>query len=109
MNSSYFFLVLAIVSEVIGTTCMKLSIGFSQIMPSIAMAVFYILSLTSLTIAVKNIDISVGYAIWSGLGTVLITIIGTVYFKEVITISKMISILLIVIGVVGLNLNNSHQ
>jgi len=103
---SWFYLVLAIILEVAGTTAMKLSEGFSKIGPSIAMIVFYIASLFALTLALKKIDVSVAYAIWAGVGTSLIAIIGIIYFKEPLTLIKAISIALIIIGVVGLNLSS---
>ena len=105
---SWVYLTIAIIFEVIGTTAMKLSDGFTKLIPSIAMAIFYIASLAVLTLALKKIDMSIAYAIWAGVGTSLITIIGIIYFKEPITLIKTISVLLIIIGVVGLNLSNSH-
>jgi len=103
--SAWLSLILAISFEVAGTTMMKLSDGFSKVGPSIAMFIFYILSLSALTFALKKFDVSVAYAIWSGLGTALITIIGFIIFKEAVTVTKIVSILLIIIGVVGLHLS----
>ncbi|MBB4285781.1 DMT family transporter [Roseospira goensis] len=97
----------AIVLEVMGTTSMKLSHGFTRLWPSIGVVVFYGASLTLLTLALKKLDVSVAYAIWAGLGTALIAGIGVVYFGEALTWVRAISILLIVIGVVGLNLSGS--
>ncbi len=73
---SWFYLILAIILEIIGTTSMKLSQGFTKTLPSIVMFIFYILSLISLTLALKKVDVSVAYAVWSGLGTTLIALIG---------------------------------
>ncbi len=103
----WIYLVLAIVLEVAGTTNMKLSQGFTHIVPSILIFVFYGLSFFFLTMALKRIDVSVAYAIWAGLGTALIAAIGFIYFKEVVTGIKLMSIALIVIGVVGLNLSGA--
>ena len=103
---SWVYLAIAIIFEVAGTTAMKLSEGFTKLVPSIAMGVFYIASLFALTLALKRIDMSIAYAIWAGVGTSLITVIGIIYFKEPITLLKTISIALIIIGVVGLNLSN---
>lgn len=102
---SWFYLVLAIILEVSGTTSMKLSQGFTKMLPSVFMFVFYILSLVSLTLALKKIDVSVAYAVWSGLGTTLIAIIGIFYFKEPSSVIKILSIGLIILGVIGLNLS----
>jgi len=103
--SHWFYLIIAILLEVAGTTSMKVSDGFSRLMPSILIFVFYGLSFAGLTMALKRIDVSIAYAIWAGLGTALITVIGLAYFKEPATLIKLISIGLIVIGVIGLNLD----
>ena len=103
---SWFYLILAIIFEVAGTTAMKLSEGFSKIGPSIAMMVFYIASLFALTLALKRVEMSIAYAIWAGVGTSLITIIGIFYFKEPLTLLKTVSISLIILGVVGLHLSS---
>ncbi len=102
----WFFLFLAIIFEVLGTTSMKLSEGFTKIVPSLGMLLFYLLSLAALTIALKKIEMSVAYAIWAGVGTALITIIGLFLFKESLSLLKIISILFIIIGVVGLHLSS---
>jgi len=101
----WLYLVLAILLEVSGTTCMKLSQGFTKVVPSILLFVFYTLSLGMLTLALKRIDVSVAYAVWSGVGTALIATIGVLWFKEPATAFKLISIALIIVGVVGLNLS----
>lgn len=100
----WLYLVLAILLEVSGTTCMKLSEGFTKSVPSILLFVFYSLSFGMLTLALKRIDVSVAYAVWSGVGTALIATIGVLWFKEPITALKLISLALIIGGVVGLNL-----
>ncbi len=105
--AGWFYLFVAIVLEVIGTTCMKLSHGFARLLPSIGVAVFYLASLAGLTMALKQIPVSVAYAVWSGLGTAFITIIGFWYFKEPVTAIKLFSIVLIVGGVTGLHISSS--
>jgi len=104
----WFYLILAITLEVAGTTFMKLSEGFTKTAPSVAMFVLYILSLTALTFALKRFEVSTAYAIWSGLGTALITAVGIVLFKESVSVVKILSIALIIIGVVGLQLTTEH-
>jgi len=88
---------------------MKLSAGFTKTIPSILMFVFYLASLAVLTLALKKIDVSVAYAVWAGLGTALIATIGIVYFHESATLLKIISILLIIAGVVGLHLSGAKS
>lgn len=103
-----FYLTVAILLEVAGTTCMKLSNGFTRLLPSVLMFVLYLFSIISLTLALKKIDVSVAYAVWSGLGTALIATVGILWFKEPLTALKIISIGLIIIGVAGLHYSNSH-
>lgn len=101
---NWLFLVLAILLEVAGTTCMKLSQGLTKPGPSVLVFVFYGLSLSALTFALKRIDLGVAYAIWSGLGTALIALIGILWFREPVTALRLTSMGLVVLGVVGLNL-----
>lgn len=101
----WMFLITAIVLEVSGTTSMKLSEGFTRFWPSIFIFVFYALSFTALTVCVKQMEISIAYAVWSGLGTFLIAIIGAAYFKEPMPLIKILSLFLIVVGVLGVNLS----
>ncbi|PJI08410.1 MULTISPECIES: DMT family transporter [Clostridium] len=103
---SWVYLFFAIIAEVCGTTLMKKSNGFSEIRYAVIMLIFYVLSLSMLTLALKKIDISVAYAIWSAVGIVLIVIIGFIMFKEPINLYKVLFIGLIIIGVIGLNLTS---
>ena len=102
---SWFYLILAISLEVSGTTCMKLSDGFAKTTASLLIFVFYGLSIIALTLAVKHIDISVSYAVWSGLGTGLMAVIGIVWFGEPLTSLKAAALALIIVGVVAVNLS----
>ncbi len=72
----WILLVVAIVLEVVGTTNMKLSEGFSKLVPSVLVLFFYALSIVALTFAVNRLDVSVAYAVWSGMGTALVAMIG---------------------------------
>jgi small multidrug resistance pump len=92
----------AILLEIAGTTSMKLSQGFTRTLPSILLFVFYALSFALMTVAVKRIDMSVSYAIWSGVGTLLIALIGVLWFREQLTPVQVGSMALIVAGVIGL-------
>jgi len=94
----------AILSEVIATTCMKLSVGFTRWLPSTLMFVFYSASGMFITFAIRWIELSIAYAIWAGLGVVLTTFIGIMLFKETVTTVKMISTVMIICGVLGLYL-----
>ncbi len=105
----WFFLLFAILSEVSGTTSMKLSEGFTKLAPSIMAFVFYGITLASLTMALKKIDVSVVYATWSGLGIAIVSIIGVLWFKEPMNTAKLISLVVIALGVIGLNLSSGVQ
>lgn len=106
---AWILLIVAIVFEVAGTANMKLAEGFTRLWPSVLLFLFYGLSFGCLTLALKAIDVSVAYAIWSGLGTALIAGVGVVWFKEPVTALRLVSIGLIVIGVIGLNLGETSH
>ncbi|WP_242445311.1 DMT family transporter [Chromatium okenii] len=80
-----------------------------QPLPIALMLAFYVLSFLALTLALKKVEVGVAYAVWSGVGTALIAIIGIVYFREAVTLLKFFSILLIILGVVGINLAGSSH
>lgn len=96
----------AILFEVSGTICLKLSDGFTRLIPSLAILPFYGLSLTLLTFVLKTIPVSTAYAIWAAVGTGLVAVIGIVAFREPVGAVKLVSLVLIVIGVVGLHLGD---
>lgn len=104
---SWLYLLMAIVLEVSGTTCMKLSEGFTRAPFAWCMFGLYALSFTALTFALKQIPLSVAYAIWSGLGTAIIALLGVLIFREAITPFKLIGIVLIIAGVVTVNLSGT--
>lgn len=99
----------AIVLEVSGTISMKLSNGFTKLIPSILIFVFYAASFAVLTLALKKIDIGVAYSVWAGVGTALIAVVGILYFKEPLSALKVFSIFLIIAGVIGLNLSGTKH
>lgn len=105
---SWLLLTLAIVLEVAGTTCMKVSDGLTRVGPTVGIAVFYLASFACLALALKRLDVSVAYAVWAGLGIVLVSVIGVVFFKEPMTAWRAACIALVLLGVVGLNLS-SHS
>jgi len=103
VNQSWAVLSVAILFEVAGTTCMRLSESFSRLVPSVLIFVFYAISFALNTLVMRTLGLSVVYAVWSGVGTVLTAIIGFMYFKEPATAVKMVSAGLIVIGVWGMH------
>jgi small multidrug resistance pump len=109
LSEAWTLLAIAITFEVMGTTCMKLSQGFTRPVPSVAMFVFYAMAFTCNTMAIKTIDLSITYAVWSGVGTIATAFIGIYYFKEAATALKMVSISFIVVGVFGLHAASRMQ
>ena len=102
----WFLLLIGIIAELIGSTCMKMSHGFTKLYPSILTFVFWAIGLTIFLFALKKFDLSFAYAIWAGLGILGVSIIGIIYFKEPYNLLKIISILLIVIGVIVLHISD---
>jgi len=104
--TSWYCLIIAIVFGALGTISLKLSNGLQKLKPSLYLTVFYTISFVALTIALQYIDISIVYAVWSGMGTLLVAIIGVLLFKESISIKKIISLFLIIVGVLGIHFAN---
>jgi small multidrug resistance pump len=94
----------AILAEVIGTSALKASDGFSQLLPSIVVIVGYGVAFFCLSLTLRQMPIGIAYAVWSGAGTALIALIGVVLYKQRLDMPAMIGIALIVIGVLVLNL-----
>ncbi|MBC7660802.1 MAG: multidrug efflux SMR transporter [Chitinophagaceae bacterium] len=101
---SWLFLAIAILLEISGTACMKLSESFSRLWPSLALMICYVLSSVFMTLSLRTIPLGVAYAIWSGVGTALAVAIGVALFGEQVTPMKLVSAGLIVIGVIGLRI-----
>lgn len=101
----WIWLFAAILLEVAATVFMKLSNGFTKVGPTVIMALLYGISFFPLAIALKKMDVSVAYAVWSAVGTALVTLLGMFLFKETVSLTKVFAIALIILGVVALNLN----
>lgn len=99
----YGYLLLAILFEVIGTTMLKLSNGFTNILPSIGVIIFFGLAFTLIVFALKTVPLSLGYSIWSGVGTAAAGIIGVMMFNEVLSGLNILGLIIIIIGVVVMN------
>lgn len=102
--SPWAFLTIGIVFEVIATSALKLSNGFTESWATTVCILSFIIALIALSQSVKSLEIGVVYAIWSGLGITLITLIGLVFFGESVTVAKFVFIALIVVGVIGLQI-----
>ncbi len=105
----WLLLSIGLITELGATTCMKLSNGFSNLIPSIFTFVFLGMSFGILIIILKKWDLSFTYAIWAGVGILIVTLIGIVYFKEPVSMLKIGSIVMIAAGVFGLNLSKAGQ
>ncbi len=97
------WLALAIGSEIVATTSLKVSDGFSKLAPSVVVVAGYAISFWAMSITLRSIPLGVVYAIWSGVGTAAIVLIGYLLFHEVLDAVKLGAIGLIVIGVILLN------
>ena len=104
----YVLLAGAIIAEVLGTTALKFSNGFTRLWPSVITAVGYAISFVLLAQALKTMAVGTAYAIWSAVGTALIVLIGIVFLGESATLARMVGIALIIVGVVVLNLSEAH-
>ena len=102
----WLLLSIGIIAELCGSTCMKMSHGFTKLFPSIFTFIFWAIGLTVFLFALKKFDLSFAYAIWAGVGIMGVSIIGIVYFKEPYSILKIVSILIIVVGVIALNISD---
>lgn len=106
VSDSWICLCVAILFGVFGTISMKLSHGLQKWKPTACLFIFYMISFFALTLALRGIDMSIVYTIWSGVGTVIVAIIGVLIFGESASWQKSFSLLFIVIGVIGIHLSN---
>jgi small multidrug resistance pump len=106
---SWVILFFAIVFEVAGTVTLKFTEGMTRLWPTVLMFAFYLVSLFGLSVAVSKIPVGTAYAVWSGVGTLMVALLGVFWLKEEVTVLRSASMLLIVIGVAGLYLTGSHQ
>jgi len=97
------WLALAIGSEIIATVSLKLSNGFTRPLPSVVVVLGYAMSFYALSISLRTIPLGVVYAIWSGIGTAAVVVIGVFLFRETLDLVKVVGIGLIITGVVMLN------
>ena len=105
---AYVFLLGAIAAEVVATSFMKTTEGFTRLWPTLLVLAGYAISFVLLAQAVKGVQVSVAYALWSALGTAAIVAIGAAFLHEPITFVKVAGISLIIAGVVTLNVGGAH-
>ena len=102
---SVLYLAVAIILEICGTISLKLSQGFTRLGPAGVVMICYAASFAFLSLALRGIDLSIAYALWSGVGTAIVAAIGIVWFGESAGGWKLLSLALIVLGVAGLHLS----
>ena len=95
---------IGILFEVLGTVCMKYAEGFTKLLPSVLVFVFYGISLAALVFLLQKMQVSIAYAIWASAGTALIAVLGIIFFKEPVSVAKLISLAFIIIGILGLEM-----
>ena len=104
---SYLYLALAIVSEVIGTSALKASDGFTRPLPTVLTVGAMVISLGLLGLAMKELPLGTAYAIWTGVGAVGTVIAGITLFGESMALIRLASVALIITGLVGLKVSAS--
>jgi len=100
----WIYLIVAITGEVIGTSALKYSEGFTKFLPSVVVVVGYSVTFYFLSLSLKYIPLGVAYAVWGGVGILLISLIGYFVFKQSFDIPGVIGIALIMAGVITINL-----
>jgi len=102
--NAWIYLTIAILAEVIGTSALKSSEGFTRLWPSVTVVIGYGLAFWMLSLTLKTIPVGIAYAVWAGAGIVLVALIGWVLFQQKIDAMGMLGIALIISGVLVLNL-----
>jgi small multidrug resistance pump len=100
---AYLYLAAAIVAEVIATSALKYSQEFTKLGPSIVVVAGYALAFYLLALVLRTIPIGVAYALWSGLGIVLVTLVGAIAFKQIPDLAAISGMGLIIAGAVVIN------
>ena len=100
MPLHYLWLVIAIVTETMGTTALQASQQFSRLWPSLAVVVFYGASFYFMALALKEMPVGIVYAIWSGLGILFIALIGWLVFRQPLDLPAMIGMAMILAGII---------
>lgn len=103
----YLFLVLTIIAETAAVIYMKLANGFQHKLHSFVAVVAYVLGFVFLTFALKQLPVGLANAIWAGASTVLVALLGIYLFKEQLSTIQWVSLLLIVLGLIGMNIERT--
>ena len=106
---AYFYLALAIIAEVIATSSLKASAEFTKLFPSLIVVTGYGIAFYLLTLVLRSIPIGITYAIWSGVGIILVAVVGAIFYKQIPDLPAMIGMALIVSGVVIIHVFSKTQ
>jgi small multidrug resistance pump len=105
----YVFLLVAIAFEVIATSLLKATDGFTRLWPTVVVLTGYVAAFAALAWAIKqDLPVGVAYAMWSGLGTAAIVAIGVVFLGDPVSLQKVAGVMLVIGGIVLLNLGGAH-
>ncbi|MFS0782102.1 DMT family transporter [Bacillus sp. 1P06AnD] len=107
--NGYILLGISIISEICGTTMLKLSDGFTKILPSAGVVIGFSVAFYCLSLCLKTIPLSLAYAIWGGVGTALTALIGILVWREPFSSATLLGLLLIIGGVVFLNVPDKRK
>jgi len=107
MKTPWVLLLLAIAAEVVGTSCLKLSQGFSRPGPTLVVLSAYAISMTLMSRVVQVLPMGLTYALWSGIGIVAIVLVGLLAYQQVPNMGQLVGMALITVGVVTVNLSGS--
>jgi len=106
VRMGWFYLAVAIVSEVIATSALKSADGFTRVGPTTLVFIGYIVSFYFFSLSLRTIPVGVMYAVWSGVGIMLMSLIGIFYFRQVMDLAAMVGIAFILVGVGVLTLGS---
>ncbi|WP_373973785.1 multidrug efflux SMR transporter [Chitinibacter sp. SCUT-21] len=101
---NWLYLLIAIVAEVIATSALKATAGFTRLLPSLAVVVGYGTAFYFLSLTLRSIPLGIAYALWSGIGIVLVSVVGWLVYRQNLDIAAIIGIALIISGVLVINL-----
>jgi quaternary ammonium compound-resistance protein SugE len=105
---AWFLLFSAGLAEIVFAVSLKYNEGFTKLWPSVATAISGICSFYLLTLAIKTLPLGTAYAVWTGMGAVGVAMVGILLFKESADVCRLMSISLIILGIIGLKLTETH-
>jgi len=106
--SAYVLLVISIVSEVFGSSLLKVTNGFKKLLPTLGVIIGYAVAFYCLSLTLKTLPLGMAYAVWAGLGTALTALVGVIIYNEKLNFKMGIGLIFIICGVVLLNIDGTH-